>query len=130
LELRSEQYVVGSEVRDRVPDDGQDAATTGETARVDPNRAHVAEHRVEALVGDMPRPVDVVAEPGKPAEQSRREDVDVVRGVEDRAHRRRKLLHVGDGSIGDEQKPLDRRSTVARIVDGGPTVAVAHGSLL
>ena len=60
-----DQDVVGLELRDGVRDDRQDAAAARRAAGVGADRVHVAEHRVEALVGDVPKPIDVVGEPGK-----------------------------------------------------------------
>ena len=65
-----DQDVVGLELRDRVRDDGQDAAPSGRAAGVRADRVHVAEHRVQPLVGDMPHPIDLIGEPGKPAGQA------------------------------------------------------------
>ena len=70
----------------------------------------MAQHGVEALVGDMPDPIDLVGEPGKPPGEGRRDHVHLGRAIDDRAHRRRQLVHVSDGGIGDEQQPLDRRA--------------------
>ena len=109
-----EQDVVRAECRDGVGDDGQDAATEGSAVGVHVDRVQVAEHGVEALVGDVPIAVDVVGEPGEPAGERGREHVDLGRRVEDRAHGEWQLVDVGDGGIGDEQEPLDRWSTVLR----------------
>ena len=68
-----DQDVVGREVRDGVRDDGQDAATAGNAAGVGADRAHVAEHGVEALIGDMPQPIDIVGQPREPTRQGGRE---------------------------------------------------------
>ena len=63
----------------------------------------MAEHGVEALVGDVPVAVDVVGEPGEPAGEGGGDDVDLGCRVDDRAHRGWELVHVGDRGIGDEQ---------------------------
>ena len=55
-----EQDVIGLEVRNCVRDHGHDTATAGQSAGVGADRVHVAQHGVEALVGDMPAPIDVV----------------------------------------------------------------------
>jgi hypothetical protein len=55
-----EQDVIGLEVRNCVRDHGHDAATAGQSAGVGADRVHVAQYGVEALVGDMPAPIDVV----------------------------------------------------------------------
>ena len=112
-ELRSAtQDVIGLELRDRVGDDGQDAATSGRAAGVRADRAHVAEHGVKAFVGDVPHPIDLIGEPSEPAGERGREHVDLSRRVDDRAHRRWQLTDVSDGGVGDEQQPLDRRPAV------------------
>jgi hypothetical protein len=61
-----EQDVIGLEILDGVRDYGHDAAPAGQSAGVGADRVHVVQHGVEALVGDMPAPIDVVGEPGKP----------------------------------------------------------------
>ena len=75
----------------------------------------MAEHGVEALVGEMPESVDVVGEPGQPAWQGGGDDVDLGGCVDDRADRAWQLVDVGDGGIGDEQEPLDRRPVRAGV---------------
>ena len=107
--------MIGLELRDRVRDDGQDAATSGRAAGVRADRVHVAEHRVQAFVGDVPHPIDLIGEPGKPAGEGGREHEDRSRRVDDRAHRRWQLTDVSDGGVGDEQQPLDRRSAVRQV---------------
>ena len=97
-----------AEVRDCVRDHGQDAAPAGQSAGVGADRVHVAQYGVEALVGDMPAPIDVVGEPGKPPGEGGREHVDLGRCVDECARRGRQLAHLGDCGVGDEQEPLGR----------------------
>ena len=60
-----DQDVVGLELLDGIRDDGQDAAANRRAADVGVDRAHVAQHAVEPLVGDMPMPIDIVRKPGE-----------------------------------------------------------------
>ncbi len=94
------------------------------------DRVHVVQHGVEALVGDMPEPIDIVREPGKPAREGGREDMDLGCCVDDRTRRTRQLVHVSDGGIGDEEEPRDRRSAVLRVRLGCADVRAVHGWLL
>jgi hypothetical protein len=109
-----DQKVVGLKFRDSVRDDGQDAAAEGHSADLGVDRVHVAEHGVEALVGEMPESVDLISQPGEPSGQGGCEDIDLGRFVDDGAHRGWQFVDVGDGGIGDEEQPLDRRSAVLR----------------
>ena len=54
-------------------------------ARVRADRVHVAQDRVEALVGAVPESIHVIGEPGQSSGERRREDIDLSRGVDDRA---------------------------------------------
>jgi hypothetical protein len=90
----------------------------------------VGQDRVEALVGVVPESIDVVGEPGESSWERGREDVDLARGVDYRAHRGRQFVDVGDSGVGDEQEPLDRRRVVRWRRVGCCAVWAAHDVLL
>jgi hypothetical protein len=123
---QSDQDVVGREVRDGIRDYGPNASAAWAAARFDANRAHVAKHRVQALVRDVATPVDVVAKPRKPAWQRRREHVDLSRGVEDVPNGRRKIGDIGDSRIRNKEKPLDCQLVTTEIGGGGCDVRFPH----
>ena len=54
-------------------------------ARVRTDRVHVAQDRVEALVGVVPESIHLIGEPGQSSGERRRQDIDLGRGVDDRA---------------------------------------------
>jgi hypothetical protein len=124
-----DQNVIGLEGGDGVAEDGQDAATEGVPASAGADRAHVAEHGVEALVSDMPTPIDIIGQPRKPARQAWSEDVKLGRCVDHGTHSRRQLAHLGDGGVGDEEEPPDRGGVLVRLRVEGFDVRAAHGWL-
>jgi hypothetical protein len=75
---------------------------------------HLAQDSVEALVGVVPESIHVIGEPGQSSGERRREDMDLGRGVDDRADDRRELVDVGDNRVRDEEEPLDPGRGVRR----------------
>jgi hypothetical protein len=124
-----DQNVIGLELGDGIGEDGQDTATEGISAGVGTDRVQVAEHGVEALVGGVSEPIDIIGQPGKPAWQAGREDIDLARGVDHRTDPSRQLAHLGDGGIGHHEQPLDRLAGLGRVRVEGFDAAVAHDRL-
>ena len=83
--VQRDQDVIGLERRDCVRDDRHDASTGSRAARVRTDRVHVAQDRVEALVGVVPESIHLIGEPGQSSGERRRDDIDLGRGVDDRA---------------------------------------------
>jgi len=122
--------MVRPELVDRVRDHRQKAAAARDARSVRADRAHVAEHRVKAVVSDMAEPIDIIGEPRQPPGQRRSDHVYGGRSVDHRAHRGRQFVRVGDGGIGDEQEALDWCSPFARLQGKGFDVSTSHGWLL
>jgi hypothetical protein len=88
------------------------------------------QHCVKALVRDVAEPIDIVGKPREPAGEGGGDHVERGRGVDHRAHRGRQFVRVGDGGVGDEQEPLNRRSGFVRVQGSGPSVLASHDWLL
>ena len=99
--------MIGPEILDRIGDDRQDAAAVVRSAGVGANGLHVAEHRVEALVGKMAELVHVVGKPGEPPRERGRDHVDLSRRAEQRAGFRRQVVHIRDRSVCDKEQAPD-----------------------
>jgi hypothetical protein len=89
--VQGDQDVIGLELADGIGDDRQEA----------------------------PKAVDVVGKPCESSWERRREDVDLGRRVDDRAHRGRQLVDLGDGGVRDEEQPHDAVLSGGRSADLG-----------
>ena len=122
-----DQDVVGLELlrrRPRSPSGCCRGAAVPRASRAD--RAHVPQHRVESLVGDVPKPIDVVGEPRESAGQRGGDHVDLGRFVDDRAHGGGSSSTSATADVGDEQQPL---RSPARCSFGGefPEASISSG---
>ena len=121
--------MIGLEVLDRIGDDRQDAAAVVRSAGVGADGLHVAEHRVEALVGKVAELIHIVGKPGEPPGEGGRDHVDLSGRAEKRARFRRQVVHIRDGGVCDKQQAPDGgfRSAHGRLYRsawGGRSVAV------
>ena len=117
----------GAERRDRVRDRGHDTAPASRSVGVHVDRAQVIQHGVQALVGDVPEAIDIIGKPRQPTRKTGRDDIDLSRGIDDRAHRRRQLPHASDRRISDKQQPPERPQAVLLVMRSG---VVSHGPIL
>jgi hypothetical protein len=63
----------------------------------------------------MPKPIDIVGEPGKPPRERGRDHVHLGRRLDHRTHLTRQFTHVSNSRVGDKQEPLDCQSVVTRL---------------
>ena len=129
-DAQGDQDVIGLERRDSIRDHRHDAPPGSRSAGVGADRVHVLQDGVEALVGVVPKAVDVVGEPGESSGERRREDLDLDRGVDDRAHRGGQLSTSATAASETKSSRWIAGTSLAGRRVGRCAVGTAHGALL